>query len=174
MKTTIFSIALLITLGAASLTAQTGGGYDLTHNVISGGGGEMQNVGGSFKVDGSLGQKLAGTSSTGGSYNLHGGFWFKQEFAPTAASVTITGRVNNTRGGIVQRVRITLTDTMTGATISTRTNPFGYYQFDNVEVGQFYVIRAESSNYTFTPESYLLNLLEARDDLDFTAVGNNQ
>lgn len=174
MKTKIFSIALIITLGAASLAAQTGGGYDLTHNVISGGGGEMQSVGGNFKVDGTAGQRLAGTTSMGGVYNLHGGFWFNQEFAPTAALVTVMGRVSNPSGGVVQRVRIVLVDTTSGTARSAKTNPFGYFQFDNVEVGRFYIVRAENSNFTFTPESHAFNLFEGRDDLNFTAVGINQ
>jgi len=52
--------------------AQTGGGYDLTHNTIDGGGGTA--AGGIYVIDATIGQPDAG-SAAGGSYVLRGGFW---------------------------------------------------------------------------------------------------
>ena len=170
MKTKIYSIALTVLLGAASIAAQTGGTYDVSHNVVAGGGG-MQSTGGNFRLDGTVGQAIAGATGTGGQYGLRGGFWFSQTFAPTAAHVSVTGRVNNTRGGIVRRVRVILTDNSTGLVRSAQTNQFGYYRFEDVEVGHLYIVQAESKNFTFTPETYIFTLLDARDDLNFTAVG---
>ena len=171
MKTRIFSIAVTFVLGAFSIAAQTSGAYDLSHNTLAGGG-EMQSAGDRFRVDGTVGQRLAGSVSTGSQFSLHGGFWFRNQLAPTAAQVTIGGRVNNTRGGVVRRVRITLTEAASGTVKTTLTNQFGYYRFEGVEVGRIYIVRAESRNFTFTPEMHVFSLVDERLDLDFTAVGN--
>jgi hypothetical protein len=169
MKTKFFSIALAALLGALSIAAQTGGGYDLSHRAIAAGG-AMQSAGGNFKLDGTVGQALAGTTSTGGGYNLHGGFWFAPPLAPTAARVLITGRVSNLRGGIVRRVKIVLTDSATGEIRTAQTSSFGYYRFENVEIGRIYLLQAQSKNFQFTPDMHVFTLFDARDDFDFTAV----
>ena len=169
MKTRVLLIALSMLLGAALTRAQSGGGYDLSHNVISGGG-EMRSAGGNFEVGGTIGQAIAGTTSNGGIYGLHGGFWFPVALAPTAANVMLTGRVLDLNGGNVRRVRVVLTDTTSGEIRTAQTNPFGYYRFDGVEVGRVYIVRAESRVFQFTPDSYVFSLVDARDDLDFTVI----
>ncbi len=68
----IFLIALQTGQGAFTASAQTGGGYDLTWNVIAGGGGTS--TGGPYSLSGTIGQSDAGTLS-GGAYVLNGGFW---------------------------------------------------------------------------------------------------
>ena len=69
------ALALLIAavLGASAARAQTGGGYDLTWSTIDAGGGSS--AGGSYQLTGTLGQPDAGTTLSGGSYSLSGGFW---------------------------------------------------------------------------------------------------
>lgn len=71
-------VALAVLLAAISLThattsAQSGGGYDLTWNVIANGGATFS-TGGTYSLGGTMGQSDAGTMS-GGSYSLLGGFW---------------------------------------------------------------------------------------------------
>jgi hypothetical protein len=62
-------------LGATAPTlAQSGGGYDLTWNVI-GGGGATFSTGGGYSLGGTIGQAVAGGPATGGSYSLNSGFW---------------------------------------------------------------------------------------------------
>ena len=68
----IFLIALQTGLGSFSASAQSGGGYDLTWNVIAGGGGTS--TGGAYSLSGTIGQSDTDTLS-GGAYTLHGGFW---------------------------------------------------------------------------------------------------
>jgi hypothetical protein len=65
------SIGLLL-LGVSIAVAQTGSGYDLTWSTIDGGGGSAG--GGSYTLDGTIGQFDAGVMS-GGTYTLSGGFW---------------------------------------------------------------------------------------------------
>jgi hypothetical protein len=54
--------------------AQTGGGYDLTWNTFDAGG-IVGSSGGSFGLNGTIGQSDASTALTGSGYSLVGGFW---------------------------------------------------------------------------------------------------
>ena len=54
--------------------AQSGNGYDLTWNVIAGGGGTSTSANGVYSLSGTIGQADAGTLS-GPPYTLNGGFW---------------------------------------------------------------------------------------------------
>jgi hypothetical protein len=70
-------LALLLVLpailaGVFVARAQTGGGYDLTWNVV--GSGYMSSTGASYSLSGTAGQAGANLLS-GGSYTLNGGFW---------------------------------------------------------------------------------------------------
>ncbi len=68
------SLAALLALGVVSgVSAQSGGGYDLTWNTIDGGGATFS-TGGGYSLGGTVGQPDAGTLS-GGPYTLAGGFW---------------------------------------------------------------------------------------------------
>lgn len=49
------------------------GGYDLSWNTIDGGGGKS--TGGTFELEGTIGQPDAGGELTGGTFSLTGGFW---------------------------------------------------------------------------------------------------
>lgn len=163
-KSKLFSFLLVLTL-AFSAVAQTGGGYNLSHNVIASGGGS-NSTNGTFRVDGTTGQPLAGTVSTGGSFNLRAGFW-AFEVAPTASTVFISGRVTDSEGEGVGGVKIVLQDTFTNTTRTTTTNQKGYYQFEDLEVLHFYIVSARGKNRTFAPESYSLELIGSREDLNF-------
>lgn len=56
-----------------SVLAQSGGPFTITKSVIANGGG--QTVAGVFSLDSTIGQYLAGTTSTGGAFDLIGGYW---------------------------------------------------------------------------------------------------
>jgi hypothetical protein len=66
-------ILALLLASAAVVQAQTGGGYDLSWNTIDGGGGTVLS-GGSYTLQGTIGQPDAGVHF-GGPYVLGGGFW---------------------------------------------------------------------------------------------------
>ncbi len=166
MKKLHITASILFVVMSASVLAQTGGTYNLSHNVIAGGGGS-QSTGGVYTVDGTVGQPAAGTNSAGGTYSLRGGFWAFQALTPTAASVSLNGRVVIS-GGQMSRVQIILTDVISGMVRVARPNSFGYYSFDELEVGHFYVIRAESPHLIFTPVLYEIMLLDAATEIDFT------
>jgi hypothetical protein len=95
--------------------------------------------------------------------------FFPPVFAPTAANVTVGGQVSTTLGQGVANVRVTLTDG-NGVSRSALTNNFGRYRFENVAVGQIYVVGAASRKYRFEPPSQVVQIDDARDDLNFTAA----
>lgn len=152
--TALFAVMLLQTFTAA----QTGDGFDLSHNVIASGGGSNStgsSGGQTFTVDGTVGQNLAGTVSTGpngqgGQFLVRGGFWAFQPVAPTAAMVSVGGRVSTEPGLAISNARVYLTDS-SGTIRAAVTNSFGYYRIDGVEVGQTYILTALSKGFQFTP-----------------------
>jgi hypothetical protein len=78
--------------------------------------------------------------------------WAVGNLAPTAAAVSISGRVLNERSGGVGNAIVVMTDP-NGVTRSVRTNPFGYYRFADVAVGATYVLNVRSKFYQFSPRT---------------------
>jgi hypothetical protein len=76
-----YALALLLVVGLLLVTsmalAQAGGTYDLTWNTIDGGG-HTSSSGGTYVLDGTIGQPDAGVMN-GGTYVLGGGFWMGGE-----------------------------------------------------------------------------------------------
>lgn len=87
-------------------------------------------------------------------------------FTPTAATVSVGGRVLDSSGFALSRAYVTLTDTQ-GATRTAITNPFGYYNFSDVQAGQNYVFRVSSKRHNFSPQVIFVE--EDMNDLNFTA-----
>lgn len=148
-----------------SAQAQTGGNYDLSHSVIASGGGS-NSVGGSFTISGTTGQSGAGTISTGSSFSVRDGFWAPDAFAPTAAMVSVSGRVLTARGQGIRNVYLTLTNG-TGAIKTAQTTSFGYFHFDGIEVGQTYILEINSKKYVFANPTRVLTVQDAITDADF-------
>lgn len=161
------SLILIITLfsGVSIADAQSGGAFTITPTVIAGGGGESS--GGSFKIEGTIGQAVAGTNSTNSPFSVRGGFWMPQALSPTAASVSISGRIFNPRGRGLRNARVTLTASG-GSTRTVLSGTFGYYSFDEVAAGETYIITVVSKRYQFTPQ--VLTITEELDNIEFTAL----
>ncbi len=85
--------------------------------------------------------------------------------APTAASVSIGGRVIVGKGGLA-RARVILTDT-NSETRSVATNPFGYFRFDDATAGAVYVITVNHKRYIFAPQ--VISVFEDLTELNFMA-----
>lgn len=149
-----------------TVQAQTGGTFDLSHSVIASGGGS-NSTSGTFNVSGTAGQPVAGTGSAGAQYNLRGGFWF-QNLTPTAASVSISGQVATFNGSGIRNVRVALT-APNGSIRTTFTSSFGYYAFDDVEVGQTYILEVTSRRFSFPEPTRIVVLLEDLKGADFKA-----
>src|SRR5262245_27384223 len=65
------------------LSAQSGGGFEITEAVITAGGTTAS--GGIFEVDGVVGQPLTGESAGAGDVSVTAGFWNYTPMFPTAA-----------------------------------------------------------------------------------------
>jgi hypothetical protein len=51
--------------------------------------------------------------------------------------------------------------------IYATTNQFGYYRFEDIQVGQSYVLHASSGRYKFENPTRLINLDDSITDADF-------
>lgn len=89
------------------------------------------------------------TASNGGNTNVTD--YTLNIMAPTAAGVMVSGRVLVGKGSGLTKAIVTMTD-INGNIRSFRTTSFGYFQFDDVEVGQTYVLRVNSKRFQFTPQ----------------------
>ncbi len=84
----------------------------------------------------------------------------------TAAGVSVSGRVSSSRGPAIPSTIVTLTGS-DGVTRSARTNSFGYYSFDNVRVGETYILNASRKGYVFAPQ--VVSVSDHISELNFIA-----
>ncbi|MDQ3132915.1 MAG: carboxypeptidase regulatory-like domain-containing protein [Acidobacteriota bacterium] len=87
MKTSIvkFVAAYLILFLSILVPAQTGGNFTITESVIAGGGGQTS-TGGTFSLDGTIGQPAAGGALEGSPFAVTSGFWNFAAAAPPAVT----------------------------------------------------------------------------------------
>jgi hypothetical protein len=154
---------------ATHSAAQVGGQFEITQSVIAGGGAESG--GGNFAVVGTAGQTNAGTVSTGGNFGVTGGFW-QASFAPTAAQVSVGGRVLAANGMGIRNVRLTLTN-QSGVVQTAVTSAFGYFRFDEVAVGEIYILTVHSKRFIFSNGTQILAVTEEIGDVVFIADSQN-
>jgi hypothetical protein len=69
----LMSLFLCVLVFSSNAIAQSGGTFTITKSVIAGGGGHS--TGGTFTLDGTIGQAVAGTTSTGAPFTMISGFW---------------------------------------------------------------------------------------------------
>ncbi len=98
---------------------------------------------------------LAQPSYTGGTINIG---------APTAAAATIGGRVLTANDRGLANATVNLTD-QSGSIRTTRTNPFGYYRFETVGIGQTYILSVQSKRFQFPAQ--VINVFEDLSELNF-------
>jgi CSLREA domain-containing protein len=96
---------------------------------------------------------------------------YEQQFGPTAAGATITGRVTTSEGLSISKATVTITDTR-GLSRNTLTNSFGYFTFSDVRAGATYAVSVQHKRYTFEPRIVTVN--DDLADLNFTALGTSQ
>lgn len=164
-----FFVAFLIFVSIAH--AQTGGDFTIKQSVIAAGGGQNA-VGGTFSLDGTIGQSLAETSPSGGGiFTLRSGFWIAQ-LAPTASAASIGGRVKVTgaSGKGIRNAQLTLTNTATGEAFTVRSESFGAYRFADLPVGQTYILSVTARRFSFAENTRVIALSEELTDIDFAGA----
>jgi hypothetical protein len=85
---------------------------------------------------------------------------------PTAAQSTVGGRIMNSNGRGLSRVRIAITNQQ-GETRFATSNQFGYYRIDELNTGETYIFELKSKTYQFNPQ--VLTITENLDNLNFIA-----
>ncbi|MFM9904955.1 MAG: beta strand repeat-containing protein, partial [Pyrinomonadaceae bacterium] len=103
---------------------------------------------------------LGGTPTSSGTFNFgvtatNGGntnvtYYALVVLPPTAASVSLSGRVLTPNGRGLRNAIVTLTD-QNGVSRRYVTAQFGYYRFDNITTGANYVVTVVSKRYQFNP-----------------------
>ncbi len=85
-------------------------------------------------------------------------FCYEVSVRPTAAAAMIAGRVtvNNSMLRGTGNLLVSILNTNTLETQYVFTNRLGYYQFDNLQVGDTYVIAVRAKGYSFTPQTFTL------------------
>lgn len=92
--------------------------------------------------------------------------WGAGQAQTTAASAELAGRVLDADGKGLPRAMVIITDS-NGATLTTTTNPFGYYSFSELPSGAGYTINVSSKQYVFAPR--VINLTSSVNDFDIVA-----
>jgi len=88
--------------------------------------------------------------------------------APTAAAVSIGGRVVDAGGRGLANTRIILTG-QDGQSRMAITNGFGYYAFYDIPSGATYFITASNKRYTFSNGTQVVNVNDSIAELNFIA-----
>ena len=92
--------------------------------------------------------------------------WAIGNLTPTAAGVSIAGRVLTPDGSGLRNAAVVLTDGA-GNIRTVTTSAFGYYRFDDVEAGQTVTLDVWSKRFQFEPR--LVQLADSLTDLDLRA-----
>lgn len=163
----VSAIGLIMLIANANF-AQTGGTYEIEKSVIASGGNTSS--GGTFSLESTSGQSVSNASPSSGIYQILSGFW-TPAFAPTAASVAISGRVLFLNGSGMPRAFVSYTDGF-GNIKTAQTSTFGYFRFENVEVGQTYIFQVSAKGYLFAPQ--VINVSESINRLNFSPLSKGQ
>jgi hypothetical protein len=87
---------------------------------------------------------------------------------PTAANVSLQGRVMLQAGNGIRNVRVTLTE-QDGTQHYATTGSFGYFRFDDLRAGQTVVVSVAAKRYTFSQPDRIVALEDNLTDFDFIA-----
>lgn len=91
---------------------------------------------------------------------------FQYVAAPTAANASISGQVLSPSGRGVYRATVQMID-QNGNVRTANTNNFGFYRFEDVQVGANYIFNVFAKQYFF--DSQIVNVVDNVQDLNFTA-----
>lgn len=104
---------------------------------------------------------------TGSNSSRWSTFWAKVNFDPTAAGVTISGRIQTADGRAIGRAIVSITD-LSGQVRYVVSNPFGRYELSNISAGETYIIGVQAKGYDFAPQ--VITPTQIVTTLDFTAL----
>jgi hypothetical protein len=92
------------------------------------------------------------------------GGWGLELLPATAAGVEVSGRVTTPDGRGLRNAIVSMVDSQ-GIVRTATTSSFGYYSFEEVEVGQSFVVSVNSRRYRFAPR--VIQVFDTLADVDF-------
>jgi len=98
--------------------------------------------------------------------------WGLEFLQPTAAGVSLSGRVTTASGAGIRNARVIISGNSLPEARTLTTGSFGYFSFDSLTAGETYVVTVNSQRYTFTAPSRVVTLTENLTDFDFVADPN--
>lgn len=149
---------------------QTGDVFEIEQAVIASGGEQNASAGG-FSLDSTIGQAAAGQVLSGKPFTITSGFWTFTPLVPTAAQVTVGGRVRTSGGRGIRNVYVTISNTK-GESRTTFTGMFGHFKFEGITVGETYFISVASKRFVFSQSMQVLFITEDIGDINFIADAN--
>ena len=96
--------------------------------------------------------------------------WAAGVLDPSAAPVEVGGRVRQPNGRGIFRARIVLQDS-NGDVRTAYTNPFGYYRFTDVQVGETYIFTVWHRRYQFVSPTQVHSFVEDDHGINFVSSG---
>ncbi|MFM8441610.1 MAG: carboxypeptidase regulatory-like domain-containing protein, partial [Acidobacteriota bacterium] len=136
-------------------------GFTLVRSMSSVGGLQDESLGEAVAVDGdTMVAGAPGYLQVNHPYNQLGGatdgaLFVFQDYTTTAAGAVVSGRVRTSNGAGLKNAKVTLTDSQ-GTTRTVSTGSFGSFRFENIPVGQDYVLTVGSKRYRFSPQTISL------------------
>ena len=94
-----------------------------------------------------------------------------ERLGPSASNASISGRVTTEGGRGISNAIMSISGGGLTSPRFIRTGSFGYFVFDELPVGETYVITISSKRFVFTNPSRLVTLMDNIGDLDFIADG---
>ena len=98
------------------------------------------------------------------------GGWGIEFLTSTAANASIGGRVLTAGGNGIRNAEVVISGGTLTEPMRVQTGSFGYYNFDNLQTGQTYILTVNSRRYIFTTPTRVVSLSDNIVDLDFVAV----
>ncbi len=92
------------------------------------------------------------------------------QVAPSAATASISGRVSTSNGSGIRGASVSLTNS-NGEVFRTVTGSFGYYRFENLPVGETYILSISAKRYSFANPTRVINLNDELANADFIVEG---
>ncbi len=141
--------------------------FKLDQSVVAGGGGtSTTNV---YKIEGTIAQPVAGKTISNASFTIRSGFLTPPPFGATAALAKISGRVLTADGRGIRNVTIVLANGSSSLPRLARSSSFGYFTFEDVPVGEVYILSIRSKQYRFSQNSQVVSLFDDLTDISFIA-----
>jgi hypothetical protein len=95
------------------------------------------------------------------------GGWGIELLSVTSADATVSGRVITQTGNGLRGAKVTMVDSL-GRVKTATTSSLGYYQFDEIDTGETYIIGVASKRFRFSPRVVQVN--DSLTDVDFVGI----